>query len=163
MEKMNPMFTGLEVRLLDPRLELPRQINQSAAYDLHLCSIDGERIDFGGRWPEYLMKAGETISIGTGIAISIFPQNLCALILPRSGLGCRSIGPANSPGLIDPDYQGEIKVCLRNFSPEPVELFPLMRVAQLLFLQPFHPQFKQVTKFTADSARGTGGFGSTGN
>jgi len=156
------MYSGLEIKLLDSRLELPRRIHQSAAYDLHLCSIDGERIDLGGRWSEYLMAAGETISVGTGIAISLAPQNLCALVLPRSGLGCRSIGPANSPGLIDPDYQGEIKVCLRNFSTEPVELFPLMRIAQLLFIQPFHPQFISVSQFTADSARGSAGFGSSG-
>lgn len=159
---MEKMYSGVEVRLLDNRLELPRRIHQSAAYDLHLCSIDRVRLDLASRWSEYLLAAGETVRCGTGIAISLFPQNLAALVLPRSGLGCRGVGPANSPGLIDPDYQGEITVCLSNSSREPIELFPLMRIAQLLFIQPFHPQFTPVRSFAASTTRGAGGFGSTG-
>lgn len=159
---MEKMYSGVEVKILDERLELPSRMHQSAAYDLHLCSIDGTRIDLGSRWSEYLLAAGETIRCGTGIAISLAPQNIAALILPRSDLGCRDVGPANSPGLIDPDYQGEITVCLRNFSREPVELFPLMRIAQILFIQPFHPQFVAVRAFSTSTTRGAGGFGSTG-
>lgn len=162
MEVIDPMYSDVELCILDPRIETPRRIHQSAAYDLHLCSIDGTPLDFGSRWSEYLLKPGETVRAGTGIALSLAPQNLCGLILPRSGLGCRGIAPANSPGLIDPDYQGEIMICLRNFSTDPAILFPLQRIAQLLFLQPFHPNFKSVAQFSLNSTRGNSGFGSTG-
>ena len=162
MESVNPMYAGLEFRIIDQRVEAPLRLHQSAAYDLHLCSIDGINIDLGSRWSEYLLKPGETVRVGTGLAISMAPQNLCALVLPRSGLGCRGIAPANSPGLIDPDYQGEIMICLHNFGSDPAILFPLQRIAQLLFLQPFHPTFTEVVHFSRGSARGSDGFGSTG-
>lgn len=162
MESMNPGYSGLEFRIIDQRVEAPLRFHQSAAYDLHLCSIDGINIDLGSRWSEYMLKPGETVRAGTGLAISMAPQNLCALVLPRSGLGCRGIAPANSPGLIDPDYQGEIMICLHNFSDAPAVLFPLQRIAQLLFLQPFHPTFTEVVHFSRNSTRGSGGFGSTG-
>ena len=162
MESVNPMYTGLEFRIIDQRIEAPRRLHQSAAYDLHLCSVDGINLDLGSRWSEYLLKPGETLRAGTGLAISMAPQNLCALVLPRSGLGCRGIAPANSPGLIDPDYQGEIMICLHNFGDAPAVLFPLQRIAQLLFLQPFHPTFTEVVHFSRNSTRGSGGFGSTG-
>ncbi len=162
MESVNPMYTGLEFRIIDQRIEAPRRLHQSAAYDLHLCSVDGINLDLGSRWSEYLLKPGETVRAGTGLAISMAPQNLCALVLPRSGLGCRGIAPANSPGLIDPDYQGEIMICLHNFGDAPAVLFPLQRIAQLLFIQPFHPTFTEVVHFSRNSTRGSGGFGSTG-
>lgn len=145
---MEIALPDIELRILDPRIETPRHIYQSAAYDLHLCSINGIPLDFGSRWSEYLLKPGETVQAGTGISFSLAPHNLCAFILPRFGLGGRGVVPANSPGLIDPDYQGEIIIYLHNFGSDSVVLFPLQRIARLLFFQPVHPKFQQVTHFS---------------
>lgn len=86
----------------------------------------------------------------------------CAVIMPRSGLGCKGIKPRNAPGLIDADYQGEIIVCLHNESNETITIQPYDRIAQLVFMYALHPQLNVVTEFSNETARGANGFGSTG-
>jgi len=98
--------------------------------------------------------------VNTGISLAI-PEGFVGLIFPRSGLASRGITLANSVGVIDSDYRGEIKVALVNRSMEPVALNRGDRVAQIVFVRV--TQFPFINTDSLDTtARGTGGFGSTG-
>lgn len=108
------------------------------------------------------VKAGETILIPTGIAIYIADPNLAAVILPRSGLGHKNgIVLGNLVGLIDSDYQGELKVSLWNRSQEDFLINIGDRIAQLVFIPVVQAQFNIVSDFQ-QTERGEGGFGHSG-
>jgi len=133
----------IKTNILDPRISLPRRFSASVSYDLHLCSVDGQRISEDSHWSEYLLHAGETVRIGTGIAFQLSPDNICGLIIPMPALWHQKLSLAYSPVLIDPNYQGEVQVYLHNYSSKAVELAPLLRVAQILFVQPYLHEFIQ--------------------
>ena len=100
--------------------------------------------------------------VGTGIAIHLADPSYAALILPRSGLGHKhGIVLGNLVGLIDSDYQGELKISAWNRSDTPFVLQPMERLAQLVIVPVVQAQFRVVTEFAA-SQRGEGGYGSTG-
>ena len=100
--------------------------------------------------------------IGTGIAIHLADRGYAALILPRSGLGHKhGIVLGNLVGLIDSDYQGELKISAWNRSETPFVLQPMERLAQLVIVPVMQAQFNIVSDF-APSERGGGGYGSTG-
>jgi dUTP pyrophosphatase len=100
--------------------------------------------------------------VGTGIAIHLADPAYAALILPRSGLGHKhGIVLGNLVGLIDSDYQGELKISAWNRSDTPFVLEPMERLAQLVIVPVVQAQFRVVTEFAA-SQRGEGGYGSTG-
>lgn len=123
----------------------------SAGLDLRAC-IDG---------PITLEPNGWQL-VGTGIAIHLADPAYAALILPRSGLGHKhGIVLGNLVGLIDSDYQGELKISAWNRSDTPFVLQPLERLAQLVIVPVVQAQFRVVTEFAA-SQRGEGGYGSTG-
>ena len=105
---------------------------------------------------------GERASIGTGVAVEI-PPGHAGLVLPRSGLAARhGIALVNSPGLIDSGYRGEVRVLLLNTDREAAfEVEPGDRIAQLL-LTPYVVAEPIEVAELADSARGPGGFGSSG-
>jgi dUTP pyrophosphatase len=105
---------------------------------------------------------GERWSVGTGVAVEI-PEGHAGLVLPRSGLAQRhGIALVNSPGLIDPGYRGEIRVLLLNTDPAEVfRIQPGDRIAQLV-LAPITAAEPVESDALADSARGEGGFGSSG-
>ena len=108
------------------------------------------------------IPADKTVLISTGISIYLQDPNYAAMILPRSGLGVKhGIVLGNLVGLIDSDYQGELKVALWNRSNQVYVLQPFERMAQLIIVPVVHAQFKIVDEFDA-TQRGTGGFGSTG-
>lgn len=108
------------------------------------------------------VQPGETILIPTGIAIHMGLPNLAAVILPRSGLGHKNgIVLGNLVGLIDSDYQGEIKISCWNRSQTPFTIEVGVRLAQLMFTPVVQVAFDVVTDFS-ESDRGTGGFGHTG-
>lgn len=151
----------MELRFLDPRLtEFKPATELSAGYDLRACIEE-----------ELHIPPGVVETIPTGVAIhmggrldehegaGIIP---CAIIMPRSGLGCKGVKPRNTPGLVDADYQGEIKVCLYNESNEWFTVKPLDRIAQLVFMIAMHPPLDIVKEFTEETDRGANGFGSTG-
>ena len=99
----------------------------------------------------------------TGIAIHLADPNLCALVVPRSGLGIKhGIVMANLVGVIDADYQGQIIANLWNRGDKAFEIEPYMRVCQLLLVPVALRDFSVVDDFSAASERGEGGFGSTG-
>lgn len=144
----------IDVRILDPRLhDSPPQYATpgSAGLDLRACIETPMKI-----------HAGETLLVPTGIAIHLADPGLAAMILPRSGLGHKhGIVLGNLVGLIDSDYQGEIMVSAWNRGKESFTLNPLDRLAQLVVVPVVQVTFNLVEEFDA-SARGGGGFGSTG-
>ena len=100
--------------------------------------------------------------IGTGLSMHIADAGYAALILPRSGLGHKhGIVLGNLVGLIDSDYQGELKISAWNRSSTPFVLQPMERLAQLVIVPVVQAQFNIVSEFVA-SRRGEGGYGSTG-
>ena len=109
------------------------------------------------------LMPGQTELIPTGIAIHIGDPGLAAMILPRSGLGHKhGIVLGNLVGLIDSDYQGQLMVSAWNRSDVAFTIEPMERIAQLVVVPVVQAQFKVVTEFAAASARGEGGYGSTG-
>ncbi|MDR3213673.1 MAG: dUTP diphosphatase [Azoarcus sp.] len=147
-------MSRIDIKLLDPRLrEQPPAYATagSAGLDLRAC-LDAA----------LTLHPGETALVPSGIAIHLADPGLAALVLPRSGLGHKhGIVLGNLVGLIDSDYQGQIMVSVWNRSGEAFTIAPLERIAQLVIVPVVRPAFDVVDDFTA-SARGEGGFGSTG-
>ncbi len=144
----------LQVRILDARLQdnLPAYGTSGAAgLDLRACIESPLQL-----------APGQAELIPTGLAIHIGDPHYAAMILPRSGLGHRhGIVLGNLVGLIDSDYQGQVLVSLWNRSAQTFELKPLERIAQLVVVPVMQVSWQVVEDFEA-SARGAGGFGSTG-
>jgi len=152
---------NLEVKILDPRLHewgLPKyQTEMAAAIDLFAC-IDA---------PLVLQPQEAAVLIPSGIALHMDSLELCAVILPRSGLGHKKgLVLGNSVGLIDADYTAQCFISAWNRNPpasgQAITVKPGERIAQMMFLPVLRPQFKVVTQFSNPSQRGGGGFGSTG-
>ncbi len=148
------MTLPIEVRLLDPRLreQLPAYATPGAAgMDLRAC-VDAP----------LELAPGQCELIPTGIAMHIADPGYCALILPRSGLGHKhGIVLGNLVGLIDADYQGPLMVSCWNRGATAFTVQPLERLAQLVIVPVVQASWKVVDTFTP-TARGEGGFGSTG-
>ena len=103
------------------------------------------------------IEPGQRRLISTGISVAI-PPHFVGLVWPRSGLACKGI--TTDAGVIDADYRGEVKVLLVNFSNNPLDISPGMRIGQLL-IQPVFPHITEVDELP-DTERGASGFGSTG-
>lgn len=142
----------IEFKKLTPTARVPEyQSNGAAAVDL---SADIES--------RLSIDPTECVLIGTGLAIHIGHRGMAGLILPRSGMGHkRGLVLGNLTGLIDSDYQGEIKVSLWNRGHEAQTIMPGDRIAQMIFLPIITVNFHEVGDFDV-SARGEAGFGSTG-
>lgn len=138
----------------DSNFPLPtRATDGSAGIDLRAC-ID----------EPLTIKAGETVLVGTGLAIYLADPNFVGLIMPRSGLGHKhGIVLGNLTGVIDADYQGELKVSIWNRSQTDYVLQPAQRMAQYLVVPVIQPDFEVVAEFSDISSRATGGFGSSGS
>ena len=109
-----------------------------------------------------VLAPGAAELIPTGIAIHIADPGMCAVILPRSGLGHKQgLVLGNLVGLIDADYQGPLMVSAWNRGQNPVSIAPGDRIAQLVFLPVTRATFRHVEAF-GHSDRGEGGFGHTG-
>jgi len=108
------------------------------------------------------LPPGERVLVPTGIAIAL-PEGYVALVHPRSGLAAtRGLSIVNTPGTVDAGYRGEIQVCLINLDPsEPIVLARGDRIAQLVIQPVLQAVFTEVGELPA-SARGTGGYGSSG-
>ena len=107
------------------------------------------------------INPGKTAIIPTGLALSI-PKGFEVQIRPRSGLAAnQKISVLNTPGTIDADYRGEIKVILINLGPEPFKVEKGLRIAQMIVCPIVQAQLKEVDDLS-ETERGTGGFGSTG-
>ncbi len=144
----------VDLKILDARMrdQLPAYgTSGSAGLDLRAC-LDAPLV----------IEPGATQLIPTGLAIHIADPGYAAVILPRSGLGHKhGIVLGNLVGLIDSDYQGPLMVSAWNRSNTAYTLQPMERLAQLVVLPVAQVQFNLVDDFDT-SARGAGGFGSTG-
>jgi dUTP pyrophosphatase len=144
----------LEVKILDQRIRgmLPHYASAGAAgLDLRACLEK-----------PLVLEPGESQLVSSGIAIHVGDPGYAAVILPRSGLGAKNgIVLGNLVGLIDSDYQGPLMISVWNRGKSAFTLQPLDRVAQLIVVPVVQVQFEVVEEFAA-SARGAGGFGSTG-
>ena len=144
----------LQIKILDPRLsgQLPAYATPgSAGLDLRAC-LDAP----------LMIEPGTTHLIPTGLAVHLADPGYAGLILPRSGLGHKhGIVLGNLVGLIDSDYQGPLMVSCWNRGAQSFRLEPLERLAQFVIVPIVQATFEVVQDFAA-SARGEGGFGSTG-
>jgi dUTP pyrophosphatase len=147
-------MTPIDLKILDPRVAdaLPAYATAgSAGLDLRAAIEAPLRL-----------APGDAALIPTGLAMHIADPGLAAMILPRSGLGHKhGIVMGNLVGLIDSDYQGPLMVSCWNRGREPYTVQPLERIAQLVIVPVVQAAFRVVEGFEA-SARGAGGFGSTG-
>ena len=142
----------LKIKKLKENAKIPhRATNGSAGMDLYAC-ID----------ESVTLAPGQLAVIPTGIAIEL-PDNTCAAFLyARSGLGVKhGICLSNGVGVIDSDYRGEVCVGLCNVSDKPYVIEPFERVAQMVIAPVLTPDIVEVNELS-DTARGEGGFGSSG-
>jgi dUTP pyrophosphatase len=110
---------------------------------------------------DYTIYPGETVKVGTGIAVEI-PDNYFGAIFARSGLATKKgLRPANCVGVVDSDYRGEIIVALHNDSDEKREIEAGERIAQLAII-PYLPVSYHYVDSLSETERGADGFGSTG-
>ncbi len=146
----------LEVKLLDPRFgdawALPEYATASSAgMDLR-AALEADLV----------LAPGDAALVPSGLAIHIADAGLCAMVLPRSGLGHRhGIVLGNGTGLIDADYQGPLLISVWNRGREAFTIRPGDRIAQLVLAPIVRASLKVVDGFAA-SDRGSGGFGHTG-
>ena len=153
-------MSPVEMVVLDARLHewgLPAyQTAMAAAIDLRAC-VDG---------PVEIVAGAAPTLISAGFAVHMADPAMAAMVLPRSGMGHkRGLVLGNLVGLIDPDYTGPILVSAWNrnrVGTPPVVLTPGERFAQLLFVPVLRPMLRVVDAFSGSSARGAGGYGSTG-
>ncbi len=138
----------IRIKKLCPDARIPVRVTPySAGYDLF--SVE-----------EKILNPGEYAVVSCGIAIEL-PNDVEAQVRPRSGLAAKyGIGLLNSPGTIDPDYRGEIKVILFNFGKEKFKIEKGMRIAQIVFSKVLEVSFEEGE--IGKTERGEGGFGSTG-
>ncbi|GAB3042613.1 dUTP diphosphatase [Stenotrophomonas tumulicola] len=153
---ISPPLQPLQVKLLDPRFgdtwPLPAYATEaSAGMDLR-AALEAP----------LTLQPGDAALVPSGLAIHVADPTLCAVILPRSGLGHRhGIVLGNGTGLIDADYQGPLLISTWNRGREAFTIEPGDRIAQLVVL-PIVRVGLQVVDTFSDSARGSGGFGHTG-
>ena len=142
----------LPIKKLHPIAILPTYGSAGAAgADLYALIEDGVVV----------IQPGETVMIHTGLAMAI-PEGYVGLNFARSGLASkRGLAPANKVGVIDSDYRGELMVALHNHSTTPQTIENGDRIAQFLIMPVITAQFIE-TDTLDDTARGNGGFGSTG-
>ena len=145
------MRVNVKIKKLDERAVVPTYGSDfSAGADLYYAG--GEAL---------VIAPHTTVLVHTGIAMEI-PEGLVGLVFARSGLASkRSLAPANKVGVIDSDYRGEIMVALHNHSDKEQTIEAGERVAQLV-LMPYVSAAFELADELADTARGAGGFGSTG-
>ena len=150
------MHHVLQLKVLDARFgtqwELPAYATEhSAGLDLR-AALDAP----------LTMQPGDAALVPSGLSIHIADPALCAVILPRSGLGHKhGIVLGNLVGLIDSDYQGQLMVSVWNRGQQSFTIQPGERIAQLVFLPVVQASFTIVDEFDS-SERGEGGFGSSG-
>lgn len=153
---MTDLHRTLELKLLDPRFgpewPLPQYATDaSAGLDLR-AALDAP----------LALAPGDAALVPSGLALHLGDPGLCAVVLPRSGLGHKhGLVLGNGTGLIDADYQGPLLISVWNRGREVYTIQPGDRIAQLVVLPIVRARLQVVDEFEA-SARGAGGFGHTG-
>ncbi len=152
--EQNPTLKIKRLDHYDDGLALPRyETSQAAGADLRACLGPGESL---------VIAPGERKLIPTGLAFEI-PEGFEVQIRPRSGLSLKTdLLVVNSPGTIDADYRGEVKIILGNFSSsQDAVITHGDRIAQMVFAPVLQARFEMVDELSS-TERGSGGFGSTG-
>lgn len=144
-------MTSIRVKRLRDGAKLPTYGSAEAAgADLYACLEE-----------EITIQPGQTAFVPTGIALEV-PKGCAGLIYARSGMACkRGLAPANKVGVVDSDYRGEILVALHNHGHQAQTIGNGERVAQFIITPVLTPAYEAVEELT-DTARSSGGFGSTG-
>ena len=142
----------IKIKKLNEKAMLPSGGSAKAAgYDLYACLEEDTLV----------IAPHTTALVGTGLAAAI-PEGYFGGIFARSGLASKQgLRPANCVGVVDADYRGEIKVALHNDTDQPQKIADGERIAQLVVLPVALPQLVEAASLE-DTARGEGGFGSTG-
>jgi len=141
----------VQIKKLDPKAKIPEYKTEGAS-GVDIMALLENKIT---------LDPGESKIIPTGLSIAI-PDDLEIQIRPRSGLAAKSnVSVLNTPGTIDSDYRGEIKIILINHSNEKFEVKNGDRIAQMVLMPVLKFKFEEVSKLD-DTIRGSGGFGSTG-
>ena len=145
------MVNKVNIKRLNENAVVPTYGSEfSAGADLYACAD-----------APVTVEAGKTVLVHTGIAMEI-PVGYVGLVFARSGLASKKgLAPANKVGVIDSDYRGEIMVALHNHSAEDRTVDPAERIAQIAIVPYLTADFNVVDELS-DTARGAGGFGSTG-
>ena len=140
----------MRIQKLRPDAVLPKYAHgPSEDAGMDLCAVEETRLEPG---VPHLVPTGLTVEI---------PPGYEGQVRPRSGLALKhAIAMPNAPGTIDPGYRGELRVILLNLGPEPYTVHPGDRIAQMVVAR--YEAVEWVEGELADSARGTGGFGSSG-
>ena len=150
----------IRFKRLQDQAELPKWMSKGAmGCDLSACIVNENN-----RPGTTILSPRSTRAISTGLAIEPPEFNVegwTVMLLSRSGLALNSVFVANAPGLIDPDYRGELKVLLYNGGFETQYVKHHDRIAQLVLFRTAWPQLREVDMLTT-TERGTKGFGSTG-
>ena len=141
----------IRVKKLKETAKLPTYgTEQAAGADLYACLDTAVTI-----------MPGESAWIPTGVALEV-PRGCAGLIYARSGMACkRGLAPANKVGVVDSDYRGEITVVLHNHGNGPQQIYDGDRIAQFIITPVLTPAYEEVQELS-DTARSSGGFGSTG-
>ena len=144
-------MTEILIKRLSKKVSLPKY-ETSGSSGMDLAANIEQKIE---------IKPGKSAIIPTGLAVSI-PKNFEIQIRPRSGLAAKNqISVLNTPGTIDADYRGELKVILINLSKKTFKIEKGLRVAQMVLCPVIKAVLKEVDELE-DTERGVGGFGSTG-
>ena len=142
----------MRIKILDPRYNdygIVPATEQSAAIDLRAC-IDQEDVLF----------FNDQLAVPLGIACEV-PEGCGLFLIPRSGLGTKGIVLANTVGLIDPDYRGELVAVLWNRKEKPIKISPMERIVQATLVQ-CHAPTVEIVEELSNTTRGLGGFGHSG-
>ena len=141
----------VKIKKIRPNAKLPQYHSETAsAADLY-AALDAPMT----------IAPGEIVKIPTGIAIECERNDLSVILCARSGLASKGVTLANGIGVVDTDYRGEILILTVNLSDKPYIVMPEERVAQMMFIPILTASFEEA-KELSDTARGAGGFGSTG-
>ena len=141
----------VQIKKLDPKAKIPEYKTEGASGVDIMALLDNK----------ITLDPGESKIIPTGLSIA-FPDDLEVQIRPRSGLAAKSnVSVLNTPGTIDSDYRGEIKIILINHGNEKFDVKNGDRIAQMVLMPVLKFKFEEVSKLD-DTIRGSGGFGSTG-
>ena len=145
------MSGEVKIKKLDERATIPSYGSEYAAgFDLYAILDD-----------ELTIKSHETILVKTGLSMEI-PIGYAGMIFARSGLATKKgLAPANKVGVVDSDYRGEVMVALHNHSNIDQTISNGERIAQMVIMPFYKAEFTVVDELS-DTARGSGGFGSTG-
>lgn len=157
----------IETKIIDERLIAPGMLGYatpgSAAIDMRACNMLGT-----APFQEFTIYPGEQVQFGAGVAFWMQGEDgmrlpVAGLLIPRSGLGSKGMRLANTVGLIDTDFQGQVLMTVQWHGSDPLPIKSFDRIAQLMIVPYIKAELVFVPEFSNKTERADGGFGSTGS